>query len=259
MVEASTPDIKVNDGTEISFKQLALSRPQTPKTSSKLLIKGELFQENELIIDSTGLKNSLRGKNDGQTFFGITEQKDYKGCYYNDYILNLSNTTNNYNSNYTGRLFDISYSKKTNDYQLYMINNTMYLYYIIEQSFYFEKEKEYMLLLGKVFVTISQKDKSLVLRVEYDNSDECDEYTFTEKEVPIYIGRQKANIVLESPSISKKHAIIDYSKDLNKFFFMDNQSTNGSVCVLKEDDTLKIKGDMKFKLNDNMFHIMEIP
>ena len=62
MVEASTPDIKVNDGTEISFKQLALSRPQTPKTSSKLLIKGELFQENELIIDSTGLKNSLRGK-----------------------------------------------------------------------------------------------------------------------------------------------------------------------------------------------------
>ena len=140
-----------------------------------------------------------------------------------------------------------------------MINNTMYLYYIIEQSFYFEKEKEYMLLLGKVFVTISQKDKSLVVRVEYDNSDECDEYTFTEKEVPISIGRQKANIVLESPSISKKHASIDYSKDLNKFFFIDNQSTNGSIYILKEDDTLKIKGDMKFKLNDNMFHIMEIP
>ena len=239
-------------------------RPQTPKTSSKLLIKGDLFQDVELIIDSDGLKNSLRNKKDGQTFFGVSNQKDYKGCYYNDYILQFPNMANSYNPNYTGRLFDISYSKKTNDYQLYMINNSMYLYYIIEQSFYFEKEKEYMLLLGKVFIIVVQrerenKEKYLTIRIEFDNSDECDEYEFSERETPITIGRQNANICIDNSSISKKHAIIDYSKHLRKFYFVDNQSTNGSIYIIKEDDTLKIKGDMKFKLNENMFHIMEIP
>lgn len=141
----------------------------------------------------------------------------------------------------------------------------MYLYYIIEQSFYFEKEKEYMLLLGKVFITISQKEgnntkeKFIIIRVEYENYNECDEYTFSENDVPITIGRVKSDICLPSSSISKKHAVIDFSKDLKKFFFRDNQSTNGSIFILKEDDTLKLRGDMKFKLNDLMFHIMELP
>ena len=141
----------------------------------------------------------------------------------------------------------------------------MYLYYIIEQSFYFEKEKEYMLLLGKVFITISQKEgnntkeKFIIIRVEYENNNECDEYTFSENDVPITIGRVKSDICLPSFSISKKHAVIDFSKDLKKFFFRDNQSTNGSIFILKEDDTLQLRGDMKFKLNDLMFHIMELP
>ena len=36
-------------------------------------------------------------------------------------------------------------------------------------------------------------------------------------------------------------------------------STNGSTLIIKESDTLKIKGEMNFKLEDVPFKIQEIP
>ena len=36
-------------------------------------------------------------------------------------------------------------------------------------------------------------------------------------------------------------------------------SSNGSTLIIKEGDTLKIKGEMNFKLEDVPFKIQEIP
>ena len=52
------------------------------------------------------------------------------------------------------------------------------------------------------------------------------------------------------------HGIIDISN--NMFYYNDMKSTNGSTLLLKEDDVLKIQGEMNFKLNDISFKIKEI-
>ena len=52
------------------------------------------------------------------------------------------------------------------------------------------------------------------------------------------------------------HSIIDFSD--NQFFYKDKKSTNGSILLVKEDDILKIKGEMNFKLEDIPFKIKEI-
>ena len=43
------------------------------------------------------------------------------------------------------------------------------------------------------------------------------------------------------------------------FYFKDCGSTNGSILLMKEDDSLKIKGEMNFKLENIPFKIMELP
>ena len=236
-----------------------------PPTTNKLLLTGDLFHGNNLIIDNQGLKNGLRKKKDGQAFFGISNQKDYTGNYYNDYIIKSVDIGNNtYSTNCAGRLFDISYCKKTGEYQLYMINNNIFLYYFIEQNFYIEKDKDYMILLGKVFLTVTQKEnndkkKMLFIRVEYEDNDNVDDYHFNEEDMPITIGRKKCKINIDNNSLSKVHGIMHFSQELKKFYYVDNKSTNSSIFILKEDDSLKIKGEMKFKLNEVLFRIMELP
>ena len=54
----------------------------------KLRLTGDLFFGGELIITPNGLINSIRNHNDGQTFFGINNSKDYTGTYYNDFVIN---------------------------------------------------------------------------------------------------------------------------------------------------------------------------
>ena len=76
------------------------------------------------------------------------------------------------------------------------------------------------------------------------------------KDIPIRIGRVNSSINIPKPSISKNHGIIDISNNL--FFYNDMKSTNGSTLLLKEDDYLKIKGEMNFKLEDFSFKIKEV-
>ena len=50
-----------------------------------------------------------------------------------------------------------------------------------------------------------------------------------------------------------------FSKENKNFYYQDLKSTNGSILYMREDDTLKIKGEMRCKLNDIIFKILEIP
>ena len=54
----------------------------------KILLSGELFFGKELIITTNGMINGLRHKNDGLTFFGLKNITDYRGTYYNDFVIN---------------------------------------------------------------------------------------------------------------------------------------------------------------------------
>ena len=232
----------------------------------KLRLTGDLFFGGELIITPNGLINSIRNHNDGQTFFGINNSKDYTGTYYNDFVVNYPFENDEYISSHTGRIFHISYSKKTNDYTLYLMNSNFCIYYEINNLIYFKNDKEYFIFIGKILMTITQKDspfkqKIIQVKIEFENeSQEEQTYEFKNTDVPIDIGRNKENkICIDDISISKRHAVILYSEENNCFTYKDKRSTNGSTLIMKDDDSIKIKGEMKCKLNDIMFNIMEIP
>ena len=143
-------------------------------TTNKILISGELFFHEELLMESTGLKNSLRQKNDSKAFFGLTDTKDYTNTSYNDYIINLPDNKRKLSSaNSTGRVFEISYSKVSNEFTLSVIHTYLTLYYQIENLFFFKDKKEYLFRIGKVFVLFYQKvhegQKYIEIGIQYDN------------------------------------------------------------------------------------------
>ena len=165
-----------------------------------------------------------------------------------------------------GRIFGISYSKKTQNYQLYILNNNYYIYYEIRDSLYFFNNKEYLFLLGRTFLTVTQKEinkiKFIEIKMESEDDLSIDPnkiLTFNIQDTPITIGRISSKIIINSTCVSKQHAIIEYNKDEATFLYKDLQSTNGSILIMKDDDIIKLNGFMKFKLNDILFNILELP
>ena len=45
---------------------------------------------------------------------------------------------------------------------------------------------------------------------------------------------------------------------MSHHYYKDCESTNGSTLLIREDDTLNIKGEMSFKLEDISFKIKEV-
>ena len=266
-----------NKDSILSFSNFPISPPREsiciPK-ELKLLLSGSLFFDKEIIITNKGMLNGLRNKEDGQVFFGLKNTKDYTGAYYNDFVLNFQYNSNEINDTSTSRVFDITFSKKTRDYVFYMIHNSLIVYYTISSSVYFEQDKDYIMLIGNVFATfvvkkIENNKRVINIEIENDeinnnslvqsNNNGNETYSFEESECPITIGRINSKIIINKPSISKNHAVIEFSKSLNKFYYKDLKSTNGSILLLKDDDTLIIKGEMNFKLENVPFKIKEIP
>ena len=232
---------------------------------TKLILSGELFLNKEIEIDKFGMKNSLRQKNDGVIIFGYKENKNLTYTALYDYIIDSRfekiRNTQNHKKRKSSKIFEIILDKKEKIYYLYFAHNSLLLYYKIDDSIYFEYDKEYYLILGDIFLTVNAKrnfnsnEKYLHIEVEFED-EKSQKYIFEEKDLPVKIGRNDCTINIMKPSISKLHSTINFSNDM--FFYKDEQSTNGTILLIKEDDFLKIKGEMNFKLEDIPFKIKEI-
>ena len=238
------------------------------ENGSKLLLSGELFFYKEIIIQTNGLKNSARKQQqkDNHVYFGIKNKRNYLNCLdYNDIIINYFYQNEETESiDDTGRVFEIHYNNKTKDYSLTYYNSSLILNYKINNFVYFDIGKEYYLLLGNILVTINviknySIEKTIIIQIEIDNN-KVKNYSFNQNQTPIKIGRANNNeIQINNQSISKRHGIIEYSTNIQSFYYKDIGSTNSSILLLKEGDVLKIKGIMNFKLEDVPFKIQEIP
>jgi hypothetical protein len=227
---------------------------------TRLILSGELFLNDIIEIDKFGIKNGLRKKHDGVAIFGIKNNKvKSKSCIY-DYLIDFRNEDNPKKAP-DGKVFEIFLDKKEKVYILSFSHNSLLLYYKINNSFFFDIDKKYYLILGDIFLTIGVKKSSTsnerMINIQVETEDEKPKkYSFERKDLPIKIGRINSNINIPNPSISKTHGIIDISN--NMFYYNDMKSTNGSTLLLKEDDVLKIQGEMNFKLDDFSFKIKEI-
>ena len=105
---------------------------------------------------------------------------------------------------------------------------------------------------------ISPIEKIIDIQIEIENEKPY-KYTFNQNQAPIKIGRGRSEVNIISPSISKKHGIIEYSKISQTFYYKDMGSTNGSILIIRAGDILKLKGEMNYRLEDVPFKIQEIP
>ena len=266
---SSRKDIRssiIHKDSVITLNDLVLTLKNTDEiheNGSKLLISGELLFYKEIIIQTYGLKNTRRKQSDDHVYFGLKNQKNPSSCFnYNDIIINYVSCEQTESvETTTGRVFEIFYNKTSKDYTLKFLHPNLILYYKINNYVYFNTGKEYYLLLGNVFITInviknSPMEKAIVIQIENENNN----YTFNQNQTPIKIGRTNNNdLPIYSQSISKRHGIIEFSNNIQSFYYRDLGSTNSSTLLIKENDNLKIKGIMNFKLEDTPFRIQEIP
>jgi len=234
------------------------------KIKTKLILSGNLFQKKSIVIDKYGMKNGLRQKRDGLVIFGFKDKNGVSNTYNSDYYFDLEKfDESENNSKKKGRVFEIYLSKKDKMYTLYFLHSSLILYYKIHNDIFFNINKDYFLILGDIFLTLhvkkiknsKSKEKIIYIQTDFENEKQK-KIAFSPKDMPIKIGRVNCHIEIKNPSISKLHGIIDYSND--NYYYKDCNSTNGSTLLIREDDTLKIKGEMSLKLNDVSFKITEV-
>jgi hypothetical protein len=231
----------------------------------KLILTGDLFYNKVIEIDKFGMKNSMRQKQDGVTIFGYridgeNPNKPLYDCYLD---LNIDKKENNKRrkKRNTGKVFEIFLDRKEKVFVLNFVHQSLLLYYKIANFLSFELDRDYYLILGDIFLAINVKkainpnEKIINIQVEVED-DKPKKYTFEQKDAPIKIGRANCSIEIPKPSISKLHSTIEFTD--NNFIYKDANSTNGSTLLIKEDDILKIKGEMNFKLEEISFKIKEI-
>ena len=255
-----------NKGTILTLNDLILINQENDEKNMheigcKLLLSGELFFWKEIIITTNGIKNSLRKEKSDHVFFGIKNILNHSNESYNDLILNYfcqeEDITN------TGSVFEIFYNKKEKEYLLRFLHPNLILYYKINNFVYFNFGREYYFLLGNVLMSVfiqkvSSSEKIINVQIEIENNKPL-KYCFTQSQAPIRIGRAKCEINIFSSSISKRHGIIEYSKNSQSFYYKDMGSTNGSTLIIKSGDIIKMKGEMNYKLEDVPFKVQEIP
>ena len=255
-----------NKGTILTLNDLILINQDADEKSMheigcKLLLSGELFFWKEIIITTNGIKNSLRKEKSDHVFFGIKNVLNNSNESYNDLIINYFCQEEDITS--TGRVFEIYYNKKEKEYLLRFLHPNLILYYKINNFVYFNFGKEYYFLLGNVLMSVyiqkaPTSEKVINVQIEIENTKPL-KYCFTQSQAPIKIGRAKCDINIFSSSISKRHGIIEYSKNSQSFYYKDMGSTNGSTLIIKSGDIIKMKGEMNYKLEDVPFRIQEIP
>jgi hypothetical protein len=159
-----------------------------------------------------------------------------------------------YNNN---KLFDIFLDQNEKVYMLYFMHNSLLLYYKINEKLNLDFDRDYYFIIGKIFMSIKIKNsKKLKINIEFKpENDKTKKYIFELKDLPIKIGKKDCTINIPSISGSKLHSQIVY--DNGSFWYKEENSKNGETLVLKEDDYLKIKGKMNFKLEDIPFTIEE--
>ena len=205
------------------------SQEEKYENGSKLLLTGELFFYKELIIQTNGLKESMRKQKDEHVFFGIKTKNNSSTCFvYNDIIVNYICSIEEADTieTETGRVFEIYYNKGSKDYSLRFLHPNLILYYKINNFVYFNTGKEYYLLLGNVFMTINvvkntPMEKAIVIQIEIENN-KPKNYSFNQSQTPIKIGRTNNNeLPIYCQSISKRHGLIEFSNNLQSFYYRD--------------------------------------
>ena len=221
----------------------------------------ELFSNNNnILIDENGLKTAPEEKRGKFTYFGIdpnAENEDHQ-C---DIVVNLdSSLQKEYNKKVP--LFYIAFDSKLNYFFVKSLTKEVYFSAILTpfKQITLEVNKKTYFKIGKIITVINVKKDDHTIQIKLKKSDIIKEeqiYNFTDDKCPINIGRINCDVIIKNESISKSHVTIDYDKIEDKYFLVDNGSTNGTQLLLHEGKIIPIEGNMTFNLGNKQFKIEE--
>ena len=223
-------------------------------------IEGDLFFNQKLFIDATGMKNGLRGKKDGFTFFGSITH--YHGKIINDYVLNLKeDILNNLKAKiYFAIFFDrttskfffknvkkISYDDITKiDFSCVFFTKAINQYELFHQNmiqigncvhyFFIELLNDYSIKVDIISKGIS-------------NNVECS-FFYGIEDSPVTIG-MGGKIPIEK---KKTITVLSYRKETNKWYLIDKAEEIWIAC----DRKIEIGERRVFKKERDIFEISSI-
>jgi hypothetical protein len=220
-------------------------------STQELLLTGDIFWNKDLNIDRMGIKSGNRKKNYGNVIFGVGENENF------DFILNLK-IKDSLLDNKSCEIFSIEYDKNEEKFDIKVLKKELKILHLIDYDFYLQNFLNINLYIGKIPVEINTfRVNEGILDVIVNKEKK---YTFNKNEIPISIGRVNSKINIKNNSISKNHAIIDYSSEFDAFFIRDLGSTNKTFFELSTDgcSSMKLIGCMEFKILDSKFQIRVI-
>ena len=238
-----------------------------PKLTLTDYKNSNLFNGKIIKIDASGYKNSLRGKKDGKTYFGIKNNFDKKE---NDIIINIYDKKIKNNP-----LFVIFYDKNKTRYFIQYLNNDfnnnkLYMTIRIYNELFINKDEIRLLylILGKILITLSIGENDDLCFKIYKNSISNNienrrilEYNFKISDSPITIGREKCSIILENNFISRVHTTFIYGNN-NKWCLFDGNekrrhSTHGTWIILNNNffELNPLNENYEVKIGEYAFNI----
>ena len=203
------------------------------------------FKNDVVVINASGYKKSLRGKNDGYTFFGTV--KENNGMIINDYIIN-----NELGLIKEKRLFVIFFNKKNEKFYFRSINDKeekknsqfIYLKLSVNPLIINNKMKKYFQIGDIIFKTEINDNNQIHIILHLNVGKKTLIFNSNQKKI-ITFGRDNLSTVkLNENMISKIHCTIEFKN--NNWVIYDGNgkkpSTNGTWMFCNE----------KFELNDEI-------
>lgn len=162
-------------------------------------------------------------------------------------------------------LFSLEYDNSAEHFILKALNKEINILHLINYNYVISENSQKKFLIGKIPVEISTNetkenservDSKTAIKVK--NKDEWITYEYNVSDAPITIGRSHSSININNNSLSKEHAVIEFSYELNSYYIKDMNGTNGTFLTMEEKDSIQIVNEMKFKILETKFSISEV-
>ena len=213
----------------------------------------------QLHLDEFGLKNSIRNKGDGLTYFGFQTEESLNSEPYIDYLLGPKDQE--YDEQFIGKHFQIRFDNDTKKYYIKDLGNGFGTFIKLINE---EKIKDNLLInIGETYIVFSfnnDNENELIIKL-FSGEEQQSSYTFnSENQKCIIIGRDSylCDIIIDDKMLSRVHCCINYKEKGNEkgWFIKDGnlegkKSTNDTWFYSAE-ETL-IYDQMIFKTNHNLF------
>ena len=213
----------------------------------------------QLHIDEFGLKNSIRNKGDGITYFGFQTEDSLNTEPYIDYLLGPKDQE--YDEQFVGKHFQIRFDNETKKYYIKDLGNGFGTFIKLNNE---EKIKDNLLInIGETYIVFSfnnDNENELTIKL-FTGEEQRNSYSFNcDNQKCIIIGRDSSlcDVIIDDKMLSRVHCCINYKEKENEkgWYIKDGnlqgkKSTNDTWFYSAEETVIYDK--MIFKTNHNLF------